>query len=210
MRWTTWVCALAVCVSAITVGPSRASAQPRCLSPSPTLNLLRNDAMRQLRAVAGGLSDVQIDNSSGVSTAAFSEREVGYVIADMMVRELAPMALERIGERAMARRLRRLAPVTSQQTAFRAQDLAEDLSGILARRMSRIRWTSPRGATIEVLVEAAAVSGYVATPGSISRRRYVTTVQSGIGATERVGLNNAVVLRVVRAMMIRAANVAHC
>lgn len=172
--------------------------------------MVRDAGMRQLHHVATGLRDVPIVNSSGVDLAAFSEREVGYVIADTMVRELAPLALERIGERAMARRLRRLAPVTSQQTAFRAQDLAEDLANTLARRMGRVRWRTPRGATLEVLVEAAAVSGYVATPGSMHRVRYVTTIQSGVGATERVGLQSEAVLQIMRAMLIRAASVARC
>lgn len=194
----------------VILSPMEALAQRQCASPSPTLLLVRQRALAQVRGGERAIDDVDLSNTSGVERANFSETAVGYAIADHMIRTLAPMALERVGERAFARRLRALAPVNSQQTAFRAQDLAEDVANTMARRMGRVRWSTPRGAAVEVVVEGAALAGYAATPGSFNQQRYVTTISSGIGAARRIGLSIDAVASMARAMLVAAAAVSRC
>lgn len=189
---------------------TEALAQGRCSSPSPALVMIRQRTLAQVPGAQRAIDDIELGNTSGVEQSTFAETNVGYAIADHMVRRLAPLALERIGERGFARQLRALAPVTSQQTAFRAQDLAEDIANTMARRAGRVRWSTPRGAAVEVVVEGAALSGYVATPGSFDLRRYVTTISSGVGAAQRLGLSSAAIVSFARAMVTAAAAASRC
>ncbi len=200
--------ALAVVLGMSAAGLRQAQAQP-CVRPSPLLVQVQARALEQLgrRPVLR----VDLGASSGRGGGYFADPAVGYVIADVMTRQLAPLALERAGLRAYASHLRRLAPVTDQASAFAAQETAEGVANDLARRGGRrIRWSTPRGAAIEVVVEAAALAGYAATPGSFPVDRYVTTIASGMGAAARMGIAADALGRIVTQMLERARAIARC
>jgi len=195
------------------LAPARAAhAQTRCVTPNPALESVRSFALGQVTGFQVALASVDLRNTTGVQSANFSDAPVGYVIADHMLRVLAPMALERVGERAFARRLRRLAPVDSQRTAFRAQDEAEDIANTLARRSAggRVRWSTPRGAAIETVVEGAALAGYAASPGRILLVHWAATIRSGIGAAFRMRITGNTLVDFTRTMLVAATAVTSC
>jgi len=154
---------------------------------------------------------VDLSDTFGHRADHFADPAVGYVIADVMTRQLAPLALERVGLGPFAAPLRRLSPVTDRASAFAAQETAEGIANHLARRGGgMVRWATRRGAAIEVLAEAAALSGYAATLGRIPRSLYVTTIASGMGAADRLGLTEDTLQRLVVGMLERAREVARC
>lgn len=185
-----------------------AEAQP-CVRPSPLLVQVQARALEQVGRPP--VLRVDLGETSGHGGAHFADPRVGYVIADVMTRQLAPLVLDRAGLRAYASHLRRLPPVTDRASAFAAQETAEGVANDLGRRGGgRVRWSTPRGAAIEVVAEAAALSGYAATPGSFPRDRYVTTIASGMGAAARMGIAGDTLGRLVTQMLERARGVARC
>ncbi len=197
-------------VASLLVQSAIAQGQPRCVSPDPVVVQTRDRALEQFPRGTVSLASIDVANTSGPAGEQFADPNVGYVIADRMVRELAPMALDHVGERALANRLRALAPVRSQETAWRAQDAAEDVANTIARRRGHVRWSQPWGAAVEVTVEGAALAGYAANPGTIALRMYVLTIASGLGATQRVGLPVAAVQALAERMLQAMVSAARC